>query len=40
MPVLPIEDHLPGMGLIGGAGKIEDMVWIAGVFSHMISFGP
>jgi hypothetical protein len=31
------EDNLPGSALIGGAGKIPDMIWIGKVFGSVIS---
>jgi len=32
--------HLPRGKVIGGSGKIADMVWIGAAFSFVISFGP
>ncbi len=34
-----IVDTLPRTGLIGGVGKIADMVWIREVFEILISVG-
>ncbi|MFZ0050549.1 MAG: hypothetical protein WAK96_02120 [Desulfobaccales bacterium] len=33
-----IEDHLPLIGLIGGVGKIAEMVWIREPFGLVINF--
>jgi len=33
-----IADHLPGLVVIGGAGKIADMIWIREIFRVLISF--
>jgi hypothetical protein len=34
-----MNDILPRIALIGGAGKIADMIWIWKVFGSVISFG-